>query len=501
MTCYDKMNNNEILQSLNELQITKDNESLFYKHEYVLKWIDDVAPLLKYNNEHYSTFMNAANIVKVPRISSRTAIPCLNIMKSAVNRAIIELESDITETKPTRQTIRKEVTNKGRDWDNKPYGKIIIGVIIGIILLITGLIFKYSFDSASIEQHTEGNRSPNIVADGDVNVNYGAPPDVVNRLLEVIDKKDVDIAERDAKIRELIEKDKEREEALAFLEKEKRKIYEGAKANQNERLTGIATSTVTLTTKDKISQTLDNHKKLLEQTKIEKQYSFDDWYYKGAAEFKDRNYPTAITSFTKALKVLENVQNEAAKAYTYNYRGTTFLRLDRLEEALADYDMAIELNIPKHELPYYNKGVIDYINFGQYEEAQINLNKAIVVNPKHTDSYLFLSEINMIEGDYESALDTINKLFSSRDKGVPFQVKTEDAAMLFYVRCLASKLLNKDTSHYETELNKIFKLDFTISQNFDLFTSWLKDADFDDETMAFIKEKTELFKQKQTGYH
>ncbi|MBU2623873.1 MAG: hypothetical protein KKD92_16310 [Proteobacteria bacterium] len=102
------MNSKEHLEQLRSLQITDKNEVIFHKHASLLKWIDNVAPLLKYNNEHYSLFMDAALKVSVPGISSRTAIPCLNIMKSVVNRAIIELENDIKppKTQPKKETIK-----------------------------------------------------------------------------------------------------------------------------------------------------------------------------------------------------------------------------------------------------------------------------------------------------------------------------------------------------------------------------------------------------------
>jgi tetratricopeptide (TPR) repeat protein len=328
-----------------------------------------------------------------------------------------------------------------------------------------------------------------------VNINYGVPFDM---FLKVNDEKDVAIAKRDATIAEkdavitkLIEENKEREK-LSNLETKKSINNEVDKTTLKERLIGIGTSLNTVTNKDNISQIL------LEQKKVEKLNSFDDWYENGAGEFNNGNYPAAITSFTKAL---ETVQNEASKAYTYNYRGTAYFKLRKFEKSLADYNKAIDLKILGHELPYYNKGIINYICLGQYEEAKINLNKSIVANPKHIDSYLFLSAINIIEGDYESALDTVDKSFSSRNKAYSFQLKTEDAAMLFYIKCLAMKLLNKDTSYSETELNKILKTDFIISRKFDFFTSWLKDADFNNKTMAFIKNKNELFKQKQqTSY-
>jgi len=67
--------------------------------------------------------------------------------------------------------------------------------------------------------------------------------------------------------------------------------------------------------------------------------------------------------------------------------------------------------------------------------------------------------------------------------------------MLLYFGCIAKKLLGVDTSVFEKDFTEILKNDFTIMFNFDIFESWLKDADIDEGTEIFIKEKTELLKK------
>ena len=141
------MNNNERLQELKVLQITEKNEqAIFSKHNLLMSWVDHVAPLLKYNNEHYSLFMDAALKVSVPGISSRTAIPCLNIMKSVVNRAIIELENNINLPMPNGTTKpATNITNDKHNWHEKPLGKIAIGILIAILSLFVIWIINHYF--------------------------------------------------------------------------------------------------------------------------------------------------------------------------------------------------------------------------------------------------------------------------------------------------------------------------------------------------------------------
>jgi len=124
------MDNQERLQKLKLLQITDKNKSALRSHEVLLAWIDKVAPLLKYDPQHYNTFVNSARTASMP-LSSRTITHYLNIAKSTVNQAIIELENNIMPNKapdPTTDNAKSK-----HDWYKKPLGLVAIGVIVIIL--------------------------------------------------------------------------------------------------------------------------------------------------------------------------------------------------------------------------------------------------------------------------------------------------------------------------------------------------------------------------------
>jgi hypothetical protein len=131
------MNTEELIELLKQLQTTAGGEGSFRKHESLLAWIDKVDPLLKYDDEHYALFMNAALKVSIPNISPHTAIPCLNIMKSVVNRAITELENGITSPQVPRLEQLKypeKITLKWI-WDHVP------AIYLWSFLLILAFVF------------------------------------------------------------------------------------------------------------------------------------------------------------------------------------------------------------------------------------------------------------------------------------------------------------------------------------------------------------------------
>ncbi len=131
---YDTMDNKERLAKLKKFQITGTKGEIFKYHKYLLLWIDNVAPLLKYDIQHYDNFLNSARTASTPGLSSRTITQYLNIAKSVVNQAIIELESDITETKPALQTLKEKEEKSYSYWYQNPYGIVILMVIAGLII-------------------------------------------------------------------------------------------------------------------------------------------------------------------------------------------------------------------------------------------------------------------------------------------------------------------------------------------------------------------------------
>ncbi len=88
------MNNKELLEALKEAQLVGSKDEISKKHEHLAHWVSQVAPLLLDSDEHYTTFMNAASKA-MARVSTDATTENINIMKSTVDSAIIELESEV----------------------------------------------------------------------------------------------------------------------------------------------------------------------------------------------------------------------------------------------------------------------------------------------------------------------------------------------------------------------------------------------------------------------
>jgi hypothetical protein len=89
------MDNKERLQKLKNLKIERHEGALFKSSNDCMVWIDNVAPLLKYDNNHYNNFLAHAQYVRVTTLSADAIMPHLNSMIGIVDQAVIELENDI----------------------------------------------------------------------------------------------------------------------------------------------------------------------------------------------------------------------------------------------------------------------------------------------------------------------------------------------------------------------------------------------------------------------
>ncbi len=163
------MNNKERLEKLKQFQITEKNESVLFSHKNLLSWIDNVSPLLKYDTQHYNNFVKSARTASTRGLSSKTITNYLDIAKSTVNQAIIELENDITEAEPVMQwsaTIQKPTHTQSQNTSSlHPWGVISSSIFelssdeVVEIVSITGLQIDWSLSTKESYSHTTRKRA------------------------------------------------------------------------------------------------------------------------------------------------------------------------------------------------------------------------------------------------------------------------------------------------------------------------------------------------------
>ncbi|HEC56454.1 MAG TPA: tetratricopeptide repeat protein [Candidatus Syntrophoarchaeum butanivorans] len=133
------------------------------------------------------------------------------------------------------------------------------------------------------------------------------------------------------------------------------------------------------------------------------------FFYLGNALYKQKNFENSIKAYSTSLGL-----NEHAKAY-YN-RGLVYAEQEKYDEAIKDFDKAIELN-PDDAEAYHNRGIA-YTKLGEYDEAIKDFDKAIELNPDDAEAYHNRGNAYARLGEYERAREDMlhaGNLFT--DKG------------------------------------------------------------------------------------
>lgn len=122
---------------------------------------------------------------------------------------------------------------------------------------------------------------------------------------------------------------------------------------------------------------------------IEKQL-MNAYYKNGIEQYKARKFDAAIAFFEKGYAFSEKLSNVSMITKTATYiakvrysKGTSLLKNNKINEAFAEYEMAIEI-MPTYPNAYYGKGMV-YKAKDDMANMMVNMDKAIELgasNPK-----------------------------------------------------------------------------------------------------------------------
>ena len=127
----------------------------------------------------------------------------------------------------------------------------------------------------------------------------------------------------------------------------------------------------------------------------------EGYFFRGNAKGGLKQYDEAIKDYDKAIELNSEV------AVIYNNRGNAKNELDQYIEAIKDFDRAIELD-PKHDLAYYNRGnTKDELEL--HEEAIKDYDKVIELDPNDAAAYYNRGIAKSKLGQYTEAIKDYDK--------------------------------------------------------------------------------------------
>ena len=92
-----------------------------------------------------------------------------------------------------------------------------------------------------------------------------------------------------------------------------------------------------------------------------------------------------VLLFSFSCASTQPTQNESGDAKFYNNRGTAYGEKGQYDQAIMDFNQAIEIN-PRYIKAYNNRGIV-YRLRGQYDRAISDFNKAIEMNSLDPEAY------------------------------------------------------------------------------------------------------------------
>ncbi len=119
-------------------------------------------------------------------------------------------------------------------------------------------------------------------------------------------------------------------------------------------------------------------------------------FYRGNTYSALGEYQKAIADYDMAIQI------DPQLSEAYNNRGNTYSDLGEYQKAIADYDMAIQLN-PQLGEAYYNRGNT-YYALGEYQKAIADYDMAIQIDPQDAEAYANRGNPYYALGEYQKAI-------------------------------------------------------------------------------------------------
>ena len=243
-----------------------------------------------------------------------------------------------------------------------------IPCIFGILTPLLPDLFKKDSPTPSNPQSIEGNNNTQQSAQGDINNTQGVPPELVNKWMDMLNRKDEVIQQQGNELQEL-----------------EKKYFEVQKDLEQQ--------------KDKITD-----KNLKEEAN------------QAYLELKEGNFNKAEDIYNKLYNLKKEDIKEAAD-YAYQL-GNVYYTQIKYSEAQKWYEQAVRLSPENPE--YLNSlGIVCY-DMGDYKKAIDYLNKSLSIkkavlgdnHPSVADTLNNLGLVYRSMGDYKKAIDYLNKSLS-----------------------------------------------------------------------------------------
>ncbi|HUV03021.1 MAG TPA: tetratricopeptide repeat protein [Desulfobacteria bacterium] len=177
----------------------------------------------------------------------------------------------------------------------------------------------------------------------------------------------------------------------------------------------------------------------------------------------------------------------------YANRGYTYYKKGNFENALKDYNRAIELD--PNNAGYYNSRGTTYRKSKRYDKEEKDYKKALELDPNYDVAMLNLSELNIMTKNYMDAHEMAEKALNI--------AKGDDEIMTSHFMMICSSLFQNEKEDAKTQLDRLIEhfetiKDWKLEWDFSEIKPVIESSEFDEEAKSLMLTLIELLKNKIT---
>ena len=143
---------------------------------------------------------------------------------------------------------------------------------------------------------------------------------------------------------------------------------------------------------------------------MNKNRNVDDIYTNGMHAFLNKDFESSIEYLNEAAEL------DPERKLTFVSRGSAYLSLDRLDEALADFNHAIDID-STYSRAYHLRGLVKDKQ-GDAEGALADFSKAIEIEPEYGAAYYSRATLHTKMKNEDLALDDIETVHHLSNRNI-----------------------------------------------------------------------------------